>query len=87
MRDKGNVKWFLGIRVIRDRTKRKVWLCQDAYYKKIAVKFGLLKGRPRFPTIPLPITPLNRYTGQATYKSIHLFQEKVGSILYTAIMV
>ena len=87
MRDEGDVKWFLGIRVIRDRTKRKVWLCQDAYCEKIAVKFGLLKGRPRFPTIPLPITPLNRYTGQATRESIHLFQEKVGSILYAAITV
>lgn len=87
MRDEGDVKWFLGIRVIRDRTRRKVWLCQDAYCEKITVKFGLLRAEPRFPTIPLPTKSLNRHTGQASRESIHLFQEKVGSILYAAVTV
>jgi hypothetical protein len=33
-------KWYLGIRVIRDRPSRKIYLCQDAYIDKI------LKPRP-----------------------------------------
>ncbi len=30
-KDLGEIKWFIGIRVIRDRTQRKLWLCQDSY--------------------------------------------------------
>jgi len=89
MRSEGDIKWFLGIRVLRDRERRRVWLCHDAYCEKITAKFGLLTNgnKTRFPTIPLPVTPLQRYDGQATRTSIHLFQEKVGSILYTAVTV
>jgi Reverse transcriptase (RNA-dependent DNA polymerase) len=43
-KDLGDLKWFLGIRVIRDRPNRKLWLCQDAYINKIANKFNLTQG-------------------------------------------
>jgi len=26
-KDMGEIKWFIGIRVIRDRSQRKLWLC------------------------------------------------------------
>jgi hypothetical protein len=39
IKDERGVKWFLGIRVIRDKKARKVFLLHDAYIKKIAVKF------------------------------------------------
>ena len=35
MREMGELKWFLGIRVIRDRDAHKIWLCQDAYITKL----------------------------------------------------
>jgi hypothetical protein len=35
------LKWFLGICVIRDRSARKLWPCQDLYIAKIAAKFNL----------------------------------------------
>jgi hypothetical protein len=38
-RDLEDLKWFLGVRVIRDRPNRKLWLYQDAYINKIASKF------------------------------------------------
>jgi hypothetical protein len=38
-KDLGDLKWFLGVRVIRDRPNRKLRLCQDAYISKIARKF------------------------------------------------
>jgi len=41
MRDIGELKWFLGVRVVRDRIRRRIWLCQDAYIAKIAAKFRL----------------------------------------------
>ena len=32
--DLGELKWFLGIRVVRDHTKKKLWLSQDSYVEK-----------------------------------------------------
>jgi len=32
----GDLQWFLGIRIVRDRPSRKLWLCQDSYIEKIA---------------------------------------------------
>ena len=35
-RDMGELKWFLGIRILRDRSERKIWTLQDSYIEKIA---------------------------------------------------
>ena len=40
MKDLGELKWFLGIRVLRDRAARKLWLCQDSYIEKIVNQYG-----------------------------------------------
>lgn len=37
----GEIKWFLGIRVIRDRQARKLWLLQDLYIDKVTAKYGI----------------------------------------------
>jgi hypothetical protein len=42
MRALGELKWFLGIRIPRSRSERKIWLCQSSYLCKIAAKFGLV---------------------------------------------
>jgi hypothetical protein len=39
IKNERGVKWFLGIRIIRDKKARKVFLLHDAYIKKIAAKF------------------------------------------------
>jgi hypothetical protein len=39
IKDERDVKWFLGIRIIRNKEARKVSLLHDAYIKKIAAKF------------------------------------------------
>ena len=36
MKSLGEIEWFLGIRVIRDRSKRLLWLSQEAYIDKMA---------------------------------------------------
>ena len=36
MRDLGELRWFLGIRITRDREQRKIWLSQDSYVESIA---------------------------------------------------
>jgi hypothetical protein len=83
MRDLGKLSWFLGIRIIRDRSQRRLWLCQDAYIKKIANTFHLTDRKP--PTTPLAVeelVPKLPNDKQATPQEIYLYQRKVGSLLY-----
>jgi hypothetical protein len=80
MRDLGKLSWFLGIRIIRDRLQRRLWLCQDAYIKKIANTFHLTDRKP--PTTPLAVEELIPNDNQATPQEIYLYQRKVGSLLY-----
>ncbi|KAJ8113220.1 hypothetical protein OPT61_g4599 [Boeremia exigua] len=37
----GELKWFLGIRVIRDRSQKKIWLMQDSFINKVAAKYNI----------------------------------------------
>ena len=46
MKDIGDLNWFLGIRVVRDRTQRKLWLCQDSYISRVATTFHLEDVKP-----------------------------------------
>jgi hypothetical protein len=41
MRILSELKWFLEIKIIRDRANRKIWLCQNLYISKIVTKFHL----------------------------------------------
>jgi len=83
MRFMGELRWFLGIRVIRDRKQRKLWLCQDSYVAKIAKGFGLDHTKPA--KVPMnPYEDYCPYTDKASPQQIHLYQRKVGSLLYAA---
>jgi hypothetical protein len=84
MRDEGELQWFLGIRVVRDRERRKLWLCQDSYIDKVVTRYHLQDARGA-PT-PLPVEIIHAHDGQADAQQIHLYQGKIGSILYAAVM-
>jgi hypothetical protein len=60
--DKAN--HFLGIRIIRDRPLRKLWLIQDAYIDTLALKFKISTSKA--PKIPLPEKTLLPYEGKAS---------------------
>ena len=81
MRDMGELKWFLGIRVVRDRSRRKLWLCQDSYIQKIVARFGLENSSAK---TPMTTEPLTKYTGKATAYQIRTYQEIVGSCSHAA---
>jgi hypothetical protein len=80
LKDLGELSWFLGIRVIRDRSQRKLWLCQDSYVDKITKKFHLEYAKPAY--IPMHTEELVPYEGTATPQEI--YQQKVGSLQYAA---
>jgi hypothetical protein len=85
LHEMGDCKWFLGVRVLRDRKAKTLSLIHDTYIEKVASRFELTEGRA--PSTPLPTMNFVKYEGQATLAAIKEYQEKVGSILYTAIMI
>ena len=74
--------WFLGIEVIRDRKKQLIWLVQSSYIDKIA---QLAESERNYAT-PMGKEELMPFEGMATRLEITLYQRKIGSILYTAVM-
>lgn len=85
VREEGDINWFLGIRIMRDRKKKTLTICQYAYLEKIARKFKLDKSA-KWPAIPIPAVDLVPSQEQADQPFIHKYQEKVGSILYASVM-
>lgn len=80
----GELQWFLGIRIIQDRTHKTLWLCQDSYIDKITTTYRVSSTR----TIKTPMVndSLLPFDGQADKQQIHLYQQKVGSVNYAAVV-
>ena len=79
------LEWFLGIRVIRDRKRRMLWLNQASYMESLMTRYGLSKDR--CPNTPLVAgVELVPNTGTATQAQIELYSSKVGSINFPATM-
>jgi hypothetical protein len=81
----GNIDHFLGIRVLRDREDRKLYLVQDSYIAALEDQFGI-DTTQKTPSTPLPQLMLFPNPGQATAKQIHGYQQKVGKLNYPAII-
>jgi hypothetical protein len=57
----------------------------NTYIEKIAKRFDLLNGK--CPSTPLPFFELKKNEGQAIKEQIKQYQQRVGLVLYTAIMI
>ena len=55
MHEKGYLGWFLGVRILRDREKKKISLVQDSYISRMVNRFEYL-GKPRA-TVPITHVP------------------------------
>ena len=80
----GELRWFLGIRVIRDKSTRTIKLIQDAFIDKIANKFGLEKKGIRYPDAPLRDNYLPPSTEEPNPARTKQYQQLVGSLAYIA---
>lgn len=83
----GELKWFLGLHTICNRTKRIIWLSQEAYIMKIYNELAPALRTSRIPSTPMDILELlplleNEDVSDA---SRTLYQRKVGSLLFAAI--
>ena len=92
LKEQGELEWFLGINVIRDRKKRRLTLSQASYIDKIANRFLSPDDLGR----KLPQTLMQLQELQPTSEPITehskdwerqrtLYQQIVGSVLYAAI--
>ena len=81
----GELKWFLGIHVIRDRQSKKLWLSQTAYVDKLIAKFNIdISGKP--PSTPIAEAELLPIRHDETKSDMRLYQRKTGSILFAAVI-
>ena len=84
MKELGDVAWFLGCRIVRDRKKRKIWMVQDAYISTMAERFGiqlLKRSTPMKAGTELLKAPANF---NATRQAKKQYQELVGSLMWPA---
>jgi hypothetical protein len=80
----GELKWFLGVHVLRDRQSRQIWLSQQAYIDKLTARFNIdVTGK--LPETPMAETELLPSTAIAAKSEIEQYQRKTGSILFAAI--
>ncbi|QSS48816.1 hypothetical protein I7I53_08942 [Histoplasma capsulatum var. duboisii H88] len=80
----GNLEWFLNMRITRDRSSKKLWLCQDAYIDKLVDTYHFAHARKA--STPLSSIPLAPYQGTASPEDTHYYQRRIGSCIYAAVM-
>jgi len=81
IRKLGELEHFLGIRVIRDRPNRKLWLLQDSYIEKLEKKFNI--HITKVPKTPIPANLIPN-SGIATPEQVYAYQQRTGSINFSA---
>jgi hypothetical protein len=69
IKNEKSVKWFLGIRIIRNKKARKIFLLYDAYIKKIAAKFQI-NDNSYIAFTPMSTIPLSKSLGTASKSDI-----------------
>jgi hypothetical protein len=83
LRKLGELKWFLGIRVLRDWTAGTIWLIQNSFIEEVVNKFDLdQKSRVRHSAVPLVENSLPQSAEETNYQRTQLYQQLVGSLAY-----
>jgi len=86
VKDLGESKWMLGMRITRDRAKRTIKLDQELYVTKALEKYGLSECKTaRTPAQQNNGAQEDDRDGGGKPANQHLYQEKVGTLLYAAI--
>jgi len=84
--DLGNIESYLGIRILRDRSKKCLTIDQSGYIKDILDHFGMIDMNPNHTPLPTGAdVHLIKYDGQASLEDIKHYQSLIGSLLYVQI--
>jgi hypothetical protein len=84
MKEFPDLEWFLGIRITRDRTNKRLWLCQDSQIARIATQYKVENYRRVY--TPLSTAELVPSNEEASPGAIHLYQRKIGSVGHPSVM-
>ena len=80
----GDLTWFLGIRIIRDRSARKTRLIQDAFIDKVCNRFNIdLTGKK--PDVPITENWLRPSNEEPDKECTKIYQQLIGSLTYIAV--
>ena len=86
MTDLGKINSYLGVRITRDRSIKRLEIDQSRYISEIVDRFGLSDANPT--RTPLPSgaeVHLVKHEGQASSAEIKYYQQIIGSLLYVQI--
>lgn len=86
MRDLGELHWFLGLQTLRDRPQRQIWIGQDTYIDKITWRFNLESHPKAWTPLSTTAMELKVNTEQAKPETQLLYQQKIGSLIYPAVI-
>ncbi len=81
--DRGSAVYFLGVQIIRDRTKRLLWLSQSHYIRKALKRFGFENSRPVL--IPLQLgllEPNSNSINPVQNVENKLYQKIINTVIY-----
>jgi Reverse transcriptase (RNA-dependent DNA polymerase) len=84
--DLGEIESYLGIRITRDRPRKRLEIDQSGYITDVLDRFGMADANPH--NTPLPAgaeVHLVKYTEQASQSEIKNYQSLIGSLLYVQI--
>ena len=84
--DLGEIESYLGVRILRDRPKKRLTIDQSGYIRDIIERFGMTDCNPHITPLPTGAdTHLIKNTGQASPSDIKHYQSLIGSLLYVQI--
>jgi hypothetical protein len=81
MKTMGDLHWYLGIRVMRDRGNRKIWLVQDAYIERVVKDFGIAPSA-RYTDVPMTVNQLEPSAKDSHPPRTKRYQQLVGHVAY-----
>jgi hypothetical protein len=85
MRILKKLKWFLEIRITRNRVNKKIWLCQNFYIFKMMTKFHL-KEMKISKTSLAKISRINEIAKNSNSQRVYAFQQRMRSLNFAAII-
>ena len=78
IKEMGNLHYYLGIKIERNRVNKQMFLSQQAYVDQVVTKFGLNDCKPCY--TPAEVEQLVKSDGMSTVK--YPYREAVGSMMY-----
>ena len=80
MKDLGPARQILGMHIIRDRSKKQLWLSQEKYVTKVLQRFNMSEAKPVGSTLPTNC----KLSGKAEMMKIP-YASAVGSLMYAMV--